>query len=138
MGTTINEGQFNAQDGIYRLVIYTNPNCIKAQEAIPINKLLAEALIKLRPRQRTIQLESCLQRIVSKLPVDCAIKDFDVMFNPEYKIDVIKILIELNKRHPLSVIWPGKCANNCLIYSEEQFADYKVYQINDYDILCVL
>ena len=47
------------------------------------------------------------------------IKDFDVMFNPEYKVDVLKIMVDACKRKPFSIIWPGKCEDGKLFYMEE-------------------
>jgi hypothetical protein len=66
------------------------------------------------------------------------IKDIDVMFNPDYKVDVLKILIAARKRKRYSVIWPGRFENGKLIYSEEGYADYKTYNLADYDVTCVI
>ena len=60
------------------------------------------------------------------------------MFNPVYKVDVIRILMEANKRHPFTLIWSGRYDDGRLIYSEEDLADYKTYEISDYDIVCVV
>ena len=60
-----------------------------------------------------------------------------VMFNPEYKVDVLKILIAARKRKRYSVIWPGRLEDGKLIYAEEGYPDYKVFNIADYDITCV-
>ena len=66
------------------------------------------------------------------------IKDIDVLFNPEYKVDVLKILTEARKRKRYSVIWPGRCENGKLIYGEEGYLDYRTYDIENYDITCVI
>ena len=60
------------------------------------------------------------------------------MFNPDYKVDVLKILMAARKRKKYSMIWPGKCENGKLIYGEEGFSDYKIYDVEDYDITCVI
>ena len=60
------------------------------------------------------------------------------MFNPEYKVDVLKILMAAEKEKHPSVIWPGRCENGKLIYSEEGYPDYKTYDIETYDITCVI
>ncbi len=106
--------------------------------AISINKQLAEELRKLKPSRRTMQLEKCFNRILDSLPEKAIIKDIDVMFNPAYKVDVIRILVEANKRHPFSLIWSGRYDDNRLLYSEEEFADYKAYEISNYDLVCVV
>lgn len=61
-----------------------------------------------------------------------------MLFNPEYKIDVLRLLIDANKKHPFKVLWAGSYEDGRLIYSEEGLADYKTYEINDYDIVCVV
>ena len=48
--------------------------------------------------------------------------------------DVLKILISARKRKRYCVIWPGEFEDGKLIYGEEGYADYKVYNIADYDI----
>ena len=72
-----------------------------------------------------------------KYPDGVTVRDIDVMFNPEYKIDVLKILISVRKRKKYYVIWPGRYEDGKLIYGEEGFPDYKVYNIADYDITFV-
>ena len=138
MGTVIRLRQLAAESNLYRLVIYANDTCAKKSSAISINKQLAEELRKLKPSRRTMQLEKCFNRILDSLPEKAIIKDIDVMFNPAYKVDVIRILVEANKRHPFSLIWSGRYDDNRLLYSEEDLADYKAYEISDYDIVCVV
>ena len=60
------------------------------------------------------------------------------MFNPNYMVDVMRALISANKQKPISVIWPGRYADGKLYYSEETLPDYRVFEINDYDIFCVI
>lgn len=85
-----------------------------------------------------MQLEKCFNRILDSLPEKSVIKDIDVMFNPAYRVDVIRILVEANKRHPFSLVWPGRYDDNRLLYGEESLTDYKAYEISDYDIVCVV
>lgn len=107
-------------------------------DAKSINTLLAEELTKYKENRRTMQLERCFNQVMSAFPDGTIIKDFDVMFNPTYKVDVLKIMIAAYKKKPFSIIWSGKCEKGKLIYAEEGYSDYKVYSINDYDITCVI
>jgi len=54
------------------------------------------------------------------------------------RVDVIRILVEANKRHPFSLVWSGRYDDNRLLYGEEDLADYKAFEISDYDIVCVV
>ena len=85
-----------------------------------------------------MQLERCFNEVISALPPGAVIKDIDVMFSPDYKIDVLRILITANKQKPINVIWPGRYADGKLYYSEENLPDYKVFEVSDYDIYCVV
>ena len=138
MGTVISLRQLATQKNMYRLIIYANDTYEQEASAVSINKRLAEELRKLKPTRRTMQLEKCFNKILDSLPEKVVIKDIDVMFNPAYMVDVIRILVEANKRHPFSLVWSGRYDDNRLLYSEEDLADYKAFEISDYDIVCVV
>lgn len=107
------------------------------KKAVGLNLSLSKELITIEPQNRSFRLESCLQRVLSALPEGSIIKDFDVLFNPAYKIDVLKVLIDLCKVKNFDIIWPGSHDYSRLIYAEEGYDDYKTYNISDYDITCV-
>ena len=138
MGTVINLRQLATQQNMYRLIVYANDTYEQEASAVSINKRLAEELRKLKPTRRTMQLEKCFNKILDSLPEKVVIKDIDEMFNPAYRVDVIRILVEANKRHSFSLVWSGRYDDNRLLYSEEDLADYKAYEISDYDIVCVV
>lgn len=135
MGIVINSQQLATHKDIYRLLIFVNTP--KGDE-VSINKKLSEALIKLKPSRRSMQMEKCFLSVLERIPVGATIKDIDVLFNPEYKIDVLRLMIDANKKHPFKVLWSGTYEDDRLIYSEEGLSDYKTYEINDYDIICVV
>lgn len=137
MGMVIETKSIYAVEGLFRLLIYTNKEKFGGS-AYSINKPMAEELLKLKPNRRTMQLEKCFSRVLSSLPENSTITDIDVMFNPAYEVDVIKVLVSANKQKPFSLIWPGKCEDGKLIYSSEGFPDYKAYDISDYDVVCAI
>lgn len=138
MGAIIDKHQLAMQKDFYRLVIYVNNTYEWSSNVVSINKLLAEELRKLKSTRRTMSLEKCFINFLDNFQDNVVIRDIDVVFNPSYKIDVIRMFVEANKHHPFSLIWPGRCNNHRLIYSEEGLADYKTYEISDYDIVCVV
>lgn len=138
MGTTIELNKLLEGQELYRLLVYCKALQKTLSAATSINRLLAEELLKYKPSQRTMQLEKCFNRILDDVSDGTVIKDIDVMFNPEYKVDVLKILIAANKRKPFSLIWPGRYEDGKLIYSEEGYPDYRIYEISNYDIMCVV
>ena len=137
MGGIIEARKLPSRRELFRLLIYVKPDYVPAN-AFSVNKPLAEKLLSIKPSRRSMQLETCFNEVVSDLPPGAVIKDIDVMFNPDYKVDVMRILIAANKLKPISVIWSGRCAEGKLHYSEESLPDYKAFEISDYDIYCVV
>ena len=45
-----------------------------------------------------MKLEQIFNAVLDKYPYGVTIKDIDVVFNPKYKVDVLKILIAARKR----------------------------------------
>ena len=137
MGGIVEARKLSDRQEIFRLLIYSAASLVTG-DAFSVNKPLAAKLLKLKPNRRTMQLEKCFNDVISSLPPGATIKDIDVLFNPDYKVDVMRILIEANKKKPISVIWPGRYENGKLLYSEEPLLDYKAYNISDYDIYYVV
>ena len=124
-----------ARQTFYRLVIDCSGE--PSAEAHSLNKVLAEELLKLRPRQRSLQMEKCLLEVLKRLPENAVVKDVDVLFNPAYKVDVLKVLISAYKQRPFRLIWSGTFKEGKLIYSEEAYPDYQTYDVSEYDIICI-
>lgn len=138
MGTIVEYRKMLHNQAIFRLVIYCKATSEIATQAVAANKLIAAELIDLKPNRRTMQLEKCFMKVLDSLPAQSIIKDIDVLFSPAYKVDVIKLLISACKQKEFSLIWPGIYTDGKLIYSEEGYPDYRVYEIQNYDIMCVI
>lgn len=137
MGTIIELHQVpDEQAMLSRLLVYFKA-FQKMAEPKSVGKELADELLACKPNRRSMKLEQIFNTVLDRYPDGVTIKDIDVMFNPDYKVDVLKILIAARKRKRYSVIWPGRLEDGKLIYGEEGYPDYKVYKIADYDIMCV-
>lgn len=135
MGMLIDRKKLATSQKLYRLLIY---GYMAADDAVSVNKFIAEELLKFKPSRRTMQLEKCFNKVLNTLPEGVVIQGIDVMFNPDYKVDVLMLLIASNKQKPFSLIWPGRIEDDRLIYSEEGYPDYRTYEISKYDIVCVI
>lgn len=140
MGNIVQYSKLSGQNiqGLMRPLIFCNPAYCNQANMFDINRVLAEKLMKIKPERRSIRLEMCFNQILSELPDDVIVKNFDVMFNPNYKVDVLQILIAANRKKSFSVLWPGKLSAGKLIYAEDGYADYKEFDVNNYDITCVI
>lgn len=140
MGTIIKARDLPAPErgGLQKPVIYVKPPKEILDSAVPINVELAKKLVAIKPNRRTMRMELLFRQVLDVLPDEPVIKDFDVMFNPGYEVDVLKIMSSVAKTKPFRVIWPGRCEDERLIYAEEGFRDYKVFEIKKYDVTCVV
>ena len=140
MGVIISNRDFFTIDktGLLRPLIFCSPDKDLKDKAISLNVLLAERLVAVKPKRRTMRMEQCFQQVLNTLTEGVVIKDFDVMFNPEYEVDILRIMIAQYKIKPFDLIWPGKYQEGKLIYAEEGYSDYKVYEIDKYDVTCVI
>ena len=119
MGEIIEYGNLQRQKNtISRLLIYWTRIRELSSQPVSVSRLLSEKLQDVSPRSRTMRLASCFQSVIAQYPDNVVIKDIDVMFNPAYQVDILKILTEARKSKPYSVIWPGRYENGTLYYSE--------------------
>ena len=121
-----------------RLLMYYKAICDWQNRPISVNRMLAEKLIKIRPRSRSRKLEQCFNEVLAELPDGVVIRDFDAMFHPDYQVDVLKILTDARRHKNYSAVWPWVKKDGKLIYSEEGSPDYKVYEIRNYDVTCII
>ena len=120
-------------------IVYCKPDKDLFAESVSINIPLANELQKQSTAMmRTMRMEQNLITVLNLLPENPVVRDFDVMFNPEYQMDVIKALINVYRKKAFSVIWPGRYEDGKLFYAEEGYRDYKVFNVNDYDITVVI
>lgn len=138
MGAVIEFHNMCYTTNVFRLLIYNKAISEIASKATAVNKLIAAELVDLKPSSRTMQLEKRFVKVLDSLPEQPIIKDIDVLFNPAYKVDVMKLLSSAYKQKQFSLVWPGSYADGKLTYSEEGYPDYRVYEINDYDIMYVI
>lgn len=137
MGTIIEFHQVGDEEAMLsRLLVYMR-TIQRLLEPKSVSKELADGLLACRSNRRSMKLEQIFNTVLDRYPDGVTIKDIDVMFNPEYKVDVLKILVAARKRKRYSVVWPGRFEDGKLVYGEEGYPDYKVYKIEDYDITFV-
>lgn len=140
MGTTLPAQKFFKDDvsGILKPIIYCCTYGNIADKAISINMLMAEKLFKCKANRRTMQIGVFFNQVLDQLSDNPVIKDFDVMFNPDYKVDVLKIMVDACKRKSFSIVWPGKYEDGKLFYAEEGYLDFKIFRVEEYDVTCIV
>ena len=85
--------QAESQVGLMRPVIYCDEKYCEDLHQVALNEKLAALLIKINPERRTLKIERCFQKVLADVPENSCIRNFDVLFNPAYKIDVLQLLM---------------------------------------------
>lgn len=88
------------QQGFMKPLIFCDCKEVDEASAYGINQKLSEQLIKTKPERRSMKLEMCFNQVLAELPDDVIIKEFDVMFHPDYKVDVLQVLIAAYRKKP--------------------------------------
>lgn len=89
--------QAESQVGLMRPVIYCDEKYCEDLHQVALNEELAALLIKINPERRTLKIERCFQKVLADVPENSCIRNFDVLFNPAYKIDVLQLLTVANR-----------------------------------------
>lgn len=126
------------EGSLLKPIIYCYQDKEMNDKAVSLNYALAKKLLNIKSNRRTIKLATCFEEILKTLPDNAVIKDFDVMFNPDYKVDVLRIMVDACKRKPFSIIWPGKCEDGRLFYAENGYPDFKTFSVEEYDVTCII
>lgn len=120
------------------LPIETIKNKFKDYVIIKLGQTLSNELKQIDKNIRNTEVEKVMKRIFSEVYSNRVIvTDIDILFNPYYKLDIIKLFIQLSRNKTFIIQWPGKLDSNNLIYSKPQYDDYKKYEIKDYNIICL-
>lgn len=142
MGTVIKRRDFlavieQARQGVFVLA---------PKVALPVNATfvnigltLGERMYKAKAEGSPVNIANELDAILGEEKRDIALASTDILFSPEYELDVIKLLLQVGRNQRLYMQWPGEINGEKLTYSEPGRFDFKEYNIKDYvDIYVVL
>ena len=135
MGTVIKRRDFpavieQARQGVFMLapkvtVPLTAP-------AVNIGLMLGERLYKAKAAGSPVNIANELDAILGEEHRDMTLANTDILFSPEYELDVIKLLLQLGRNQRFYMQWPGEITGEKLTYSEPGRFDFKEYNIKDY------
>jgi len=135
MGTVIKRRDFpavieQARQGVFMLapkvtVPLTAP-------VVNIGLMLGERLYKAKADGSPVKIANELDAILGEERRDMTLVNTDILFSPEYELDVIKLLLQLGRNQRFYMQWPGEITGEKLTYSEPGRFDFKEYNIKDY------
>lgn len=105
-------------------------------EMVSINRILSKALLEFLPDERPKHVEAEFRKLLN-YHVPILITDFEMLFDPRYEIDVIRLFCEKARIVNVAIIWPGKFANGNLTYADPECEDYHEYNCDSYQIRIV-
>ena len=104
---------------------------------VSLNVKLSSALMKYQPENRYLEVLTELQQILIECGEAILLTDYEMLFDPRYKLDVMKVFCDFSKQMRLAIIWCGRCFEDVLEYSEQQYPDYHRYEIAKYNVICL-
>ena len=116
---------------------YLNNVLELSNETISLNLRLAQNLLKFQVDERADAVQNEAMSILTENRSPLLITDFQMLFDPRYKIDVVKLISEVSRFRKVVALWPGTISENNLVYANAESPDYQVCNINNYDIICV-
>lgn len=107
-------------------------------QELSLNEELAKALVKKEVSIRPQLVADEVMKIVSSIQGPIFLTDYEMLFDPRYNIDVIRLFYELSRRAKIVIKWCGTLDDNHLVYATPAYSDFHSYNIHDYDITCVI
>jgi len=104
---------------------------------ISFNKQLASMIAGLDIKAIRLCMADKIRKIIpNNDPI--YLTDYEMLFDPRYELDVLRLFIEISRKNRLIVKWCGKGTEDYLSYAEQGFADYKQFKVSDYDVAIVI
>jgi hypothetical protein len=103
-----------------------------AAPVVNVGLLLSERIMKAKAEKVPVNITHELDAILGEEYCDIILENTNILFSPEYGVDVIKLLLQLGRNQRFYLPWPGKIDGERLTYSEPGRFDYKEYNIKDY------
>ncbi|NSW90669.1 MAG: BREX-3 system P-loop-containing protein BrxF [Firmicutes bacterium] len=107
-------------------------------EWLNLGLIVSEHLLKLPKEARKEEIVDIVRKIIEVTDSEnVVIENIDVLFSPEYSLDVIKLFTLAGKNKRLIILWEGTFKNGILTYAEPGYDDYHSYEIKNYDAYCI-
>ena len=97
---------------------------------------LSKKLIELTVKQQVLRTSGLTKEIINNIHSDVALIDnIEILFNPDLKVDPIRLLMNSSRNKTLAVAISGKQIGNYIIYVEPDHPEYKKLKIKDYEVV---
>lgn len=106
-------------------------------QVVSLNSLLAKAVSGKTGKEVATNITTT---VIGLLPSKTTIYlvDYEMLFDPRYNLDVMKLFCEASRHCKLFVKWCGSFVDDSIIYGEPGYADYAKYKVSAYNIACII
>ena len=104
---------------------------------LSLNQTLAGMLLEIPAEKRPGVVLEKIQSLLMQQGPAVMIKDFEMLFDSRYQLDVLKLFCNLARQRRIAVLWCGTFRDNRLEYAEPGFSDFHSYNIDQYTLYCV-
>lgn len=135
MGTVLKKREFSMvieqlQQGVFLLAPKVTVPVISFD--INVGLILGERMLNAKLEGSPANISKELETILVEDQRDITLSNIDILFSPEYELDVIKLLLQVGRNLKIYIQWPGNVNEEKLTYSEPGRFDYKEYNIKNY------
>ena len=135
MGTIIKKKEFSMvieqlQQGVF--VLAHKVTVPVGSVYVNVGLILGEMMLNAKLEGSRANISNELDAILGEGQIDFTLANIDILFSPEYELDVIKILLQVGRNKRIYIQWPGIINGEKLTYSEPGRFDYKEYNIKNY------
>ena len=107
-------------------------------EWLNLGLIVSERLLKMPKEARKQGIADIARKAIEgAVSGNVVIENIDLLFSPEYALDVIKLFTLAGKNKCLVILWEGTYRDGILTYAEPGCEDYHCYEIKNYDVYCV-
>lgn len=101
-----------------------------------LNTELSKALMSIPVQERPLRIEQIIKAII---PIHSAVlvSEFEMLFDPRYKLDVLRLFCERSKSSRIAILWPGTYEDGKLSYAKPEDPDYNLFYCDNYQIRIV-
>ena len=104
---------------------------------VSLNRELAEKLLELPVEQRASKVTASVQIILSNYASAILLRDYEMLFDPTYQLDVLKLFCDLSRHFRIAVVWCGTYHDTFLDYAEPGYSDHQSYNVDNYMLYCI-
>lgn len=104
---------------------------------VSLNRELSQILMGMPVEQRPLFVLEETRKIIAKRNSGVILRDFEMLFDPNYHLDVLKVFCELARQFRIAIIWCGTFHDNVLEFAEPDYSDYHSYHVDQYTVYCI-